>query len=232
MKKQLFMFAALLVAVAAKAQVSVDMGKFFTIPEGQKNMELNDPNKTIEGIVFIGDNRPAETVEDGKFKGMRVNKSRRYFTVGDKTVQYELALAFRRAAKGIMSKKVVDINAVPRSCMIELKPTSAGKLTFCAMTSREEGNTLYVAVRNGDTFKNLAALKYEKSDKTGRKDNPFEDIRSCDYQYNDGDEIWIYSDGGIALYGFEFSGSIDKAFAGSNPDDVYKAIRRANKNKK
>ncbi|MBO5592421.1 MAG: hypothetical protein J5913_05610 [Prevotella sp.] len=233
MRKQIMIIAALFVAAVANAQFTVDMGKLFTIQNGDNGkpqpVELNEASTARNGVVFIGDTRPAEKIQDGKYRGMRVSKSRRFFMVDGKGVQYQCALAFRRAPQGVKKDQVVDVTLVPRSCMIQIKPMSDGKLTFYAQTNKVEGNNLYVAVRNGATFKNLATLNFKKDDAvTGKKDAPYQP-QSCDYQYADGDELWVYSDGAVNLYALSFSGTVDATFSGSNPLEVYKAVRKAQK---
>lgn len=234
MKRMIFFVAALFAVVVANAQTDIDFGSIFTIENGEdgkpKPIDLNDPSMVKDGIVFIGDTRTPDKIEDGKYKGMRISKSRRHFTVDGKVRQYLNALAFRRAPQGAMKDHKMDLTLVPRSCMLQLKPTADGKLTFCAQTNKPEGNNLYVAVRNGVTFKNIATLSFKKDDAiTGKKDAPYEP-QSCDYKYTEGDELWIYSDGGINLFGLQFTGTLDKTFAGSDPLEVNKAVRRAQKN--
>ena len=234
MKRMIFFLAALFVAAFANAQTDIDFGSIFTIENGEdgkpKPIDLNDPSMVKDGIVFIGDTRTPDKIEDGKYKGMRISKSRRHFTVDGKVRQYLNALAFRRAPQGAMKDHKMDLTLVPRSCMLQLKPTADGKLTFCAQTNKPEGNNLYVAVRNGATFKNIATLTFKKDDAvTGKKDAPYEP-QICDYKYTEGDELWIYSDGSINLFGLQFTGTLDKTFAGSDPLEVNKAVRRAQKN--
>lgn len=233
MKRMIFFVAALFIAAFANAQTDIDFGSMFTIENGEdgkpKPIDLNDPSMVKDGIIFIGDTRTPDKIEDGKYKGMRVSKSRRHFTVDGKVRQYQAAMAFRRAPSGTSKDHKVDVTLVPRSCLLQMKPTASGKLTFCAQTNKPEGNNLYVAVRNGATFKNIATLTFKKDDAiTGKKDAPYQP-QSCDYQYADGDELWIYSDGGINLYGLQFTGALDKAFTGSDPLEVNKAVRRAQK---
>lgn len=234
MKRKLFLLAALFVAAIANAQTDIDMSKLFTLEKGDdgkpKSLELNDPSTVKEGVVFIGDTRAPENIQDGKYRGMRVSQSRRHFSIDGAVRQYQNALAFRRAPQAATKDHKVDPTFVPRSCMVQIKPTSDGKLTFCAQTNKPEGNNLYVAVRNGVTYKNIAILNFVKDEAvTGRKDAPYTP-QSCDYQFTEGDEIWIYSDGGVNLFGILFSGTIDTAFAGSDPVEVNKAVRKAQKN--
>ena len=233
MKKMFFLAVALLMANFVNAQTDIDMGQLFTIQNGDDGkptpIDLNDPITVKEGVVFVGDTRTPDKITDGKYKGMRVNKSRRHFTVDGKVRQYQNALAFRRAPQGAMKDHKMDITLVPRSCMLQLKPTAGGKLTLMAQTNKPEGNNVYVAVRNGATFKNIATLSFKKDEAiTGKKDAPYQP-QSVDYQYAEGDELWIYSDGGINLFGIAFTGTLDKTFAGSDPIEVNKAVRRAQK---
>ena len=234
MKRKLFLLAALFVAAIANDQTDIDMSKLFTLEKGDdgkpKSLELNDPSVVKEGIVFIGDTRAPENIQDGKYRGMRVSQSRRHFSIDGTVRQYQTALAFRRAPQAATKDHKVDPTFVPRSCMVQIKPTSDGKLTFSAQTNKPEGNNLYVAVRNGISYKNIAILNFVKDEAvTGRKDAPYIP-QSCDYQFTEGDEIWIYSDGGVNLFGILFSGTIDTAFAGSDPVEVNKAVRKAQKN--
>lgn len=232
MKRRIITLAALFVAIIANAQTDIDMGKLFTFEKGDNGkaqpVELNEPSTVKEGVVFVGDTRAPEKIQDNKYKGMRVTQTRRYFTVDGAARQYQAALAFKRAPQAATKDHKVDPTFVPRSCMLQLKPTSNGTLTLCGQTNKPENN-IYVAVRNGATFKNIAILKFAKDEAvTGKKDAPYQP-QSCDYQYNDGDELWIYSDGAISLYGILFSGSVDASFTGSNPMEVYKAVRKAQK---
>ena len=85
MKRKIIMLAALFVAVLANAQTDIDMGKFFTFDKGENGkpqpIELNEPSTVKEGVVFIGDTRAPEKIQDNKYKGMRVNQARRFFSV-------------------------------------------------------------------------------------------------------------------------------------------------------
>lgn len=232
MKRNLITFAALLTAVLASAQTDIDMAKFFTFEKGDNGkpqpIELNEPSVAKDGVVFIGDTRAPEKIQDNKYKGMRATQTRRHFTVNGANRQYQAALSFRRAPQAATQDHKVDPSFVPRSCMLQLKPAGNGTLTFCGQTNKPENN-LYVAVRNGATFKNLAILTFVKDEAiTGKKDAPYQP-QSCDYTYTEGDELWIYSDGAVSLYGILFSGTIDTAYTGSDPMEVYKAVRKAQK---
>lgn len=228
MKKNLLLLAVLFIATMSSAQVEVVMDNLFTIPE--KNIDLNEPSTVKDGIVFIGDTRTPDKIEEGKYKGMRVQKQGRYYQVGGQVVKFGSSLSFRRAPQGTTVEHKVDVNRVPRSCMIQLKPASDGKLAFCAITNKDTGNNIYVAVVNGTTFTPLATIAYQKGDETyaRKKDQPA-DVKSVDYKYTDGDEIWIYSDGGISLHSFTFSGKTDKAFQGTDPVATAKKINKARK---
>ncbi len=230
MKKLLFLAAALLSATFASAQVEVSMAKLFTIAETEKAIDLNEPSTVKDGIVFIGDTRPADKIVEGKYRGMRIQKSRRYFNVDGKATEYPYSLSFRRAPQGATKDHVVDVTMVPRSCMVQLKPTTDGKLSFYGLTNKEEGNNIYVAVVNGTTFKPLATLKFNKpAEGIGRSKRTPADAVTCDYTYTAGDELWIYSDGAVNLNAFTFSGQIDKAFTGNDPVVAAKSIAKANK---
>lgn len=227
MKKMILMAVAATMAKQVSAQVTVDMSQCFEIPE--KTIDLNEPATVKDGVVFVGDTRPAEKIQDGKYRGMRVQKQGRYYSVGGKAVKFAQSLSFRRAPQGVSKDHVVDVNLVPRSCMIQLKPTSNGQFSFCALTNKDTNN-LYVAVVNGTSFRPLATVGYTKGEENyaRKKDFPAE-VKTVDYQYTDGDEVWIYSDGGINLHALTFSGQIDKAFTGTDPVAAAKKIAKANK---
>ena len=227
MKKQIIMMAALLVAMAANAQSEVNIEKLWGIPD--EPVDINAPMTVKSGVAFIGDTRPAEKITDGKMKGMQVKKNKRFFKQGVMNVQYGTQLNFRGAASGIKKDEVIDINAVPRSRMVQVKPTSSGTLIFFAQGGKEEAKKLYIGVRNGATFKNLAALDYIKDAAvTGKKDAPLA-VQTVDYTYTDGDELWIYTEGGVNLYAIQFTGKFDASFAGSDPMEVSKAVKKARK---
>lgn len=227
MKKMILMAVAAMMAMSVNAQVTVDMSQCFEVPE--KATDLNDAATVKDGVVFVGDTRPAEKIQDGKYKGMRIQKQGRYYSVGGKAVKFASSLSFRRAPQGATKDHVVDVNMVPRSCMLQLKPTSNGQFSFCAITSKDQNN-LYVAVVNGTTFRPLATVAYTKGEENyGRKKDSPAEVKTVDYQYTEGDEVWIYSDGGISLHTFTFSGQTDKAFTGTDPVAAAKKISKANK---
>lgn len=230
MKRNLLLLVALFIVTALSAQVEVVMDNLFTISE--KYIDLNGPSTIKDGIIFIGDTRTPDKIEDGKYKGMRVQKQGRYYQIGGKAVKFGSSLSFRRAPQGSTVEHKVDVERVPRSCMIQLKPASDGKLAFCAITNKDTGNNIYVAVVNGITFTPLATIAYQKGDENyaRKKDQPAE-VKSVDYKYIDGDELWIYSDGGINLHSFTFSGKIDKAFQGTAPVATANKINKERKQK-
>lgn len=223
MKRKLLFWAALTVATLSWGQTEVNMEQLFNVQD--KFIDLNDPLTLKQGIAFIGDTRAPENIQEGKYQGMRVQKQRRNFMVNGKNMQFCNALMFRRAPRGSMKNHVMQIESVPRSCMMQLKPVESGKLTFCAQSSKEVAN-LYVSVRNGDSFKNVAVLPVNKTEKTGRKDDPWSPV-VCDYTYTEGDELWIYADTSVNLFAFGFSGKYDTSFEGSEPNATAKAISRA-----
>ena len=227
MKKQILMMAALLVAMVANAQSEVNIEKLWGVPD--QPVDINAPMTVKSGVAFIGDTRPAEKITDGQMKGMQVKKNKRFFKQGVMNVQYGAQLNFRGAASGIKKDDVIDINAVPRSRMVQVKPTSSGTLIFFAQGGKEETKKLYIGVRNGATFKNLAALDYIKDAAvTGKKDAPLA-VQTVDYTYADGDELWIYTEGGVNLYAIQFTGKLDASFTGSDPMEVSKAVKKARK---
>lgn len=227
MKKQIIMMAACLMAMAANAQSEVNIEKLWGVPETP--VDINEAMTVKSGVAFIGDTRTPDKITDGQMKGMQVKKSKRYFKQGAMTVQYGTYLNFRGAASGIKKDNVVDAGAVPRSRMVQVKPTSSGKLLVFAQGSKEESKNLYIAVRNGATFKNLATLSFAKDAAvTGKKDAPLP-VQAVDYTYADGDELWIYTEGSVYLFALQFTGQFDAAFTGSEPIAVVNAVKKARK---
>lgn len=228
MKNLLLLAVALFSATFATAQVEVNMEKLFTI--GDKYIDLNDALTVKDGIVFVGDTRPADKIQEGKYRGMRVQKQRRFFKVDGKAVQYTQSLSFRRAPQGASKDHQVEPTLVPRSCMLQFKPSSDGTLNFCALTNKPEGNNIYVAVVNGATFRPLAVIPVTKveGDVSRKKAYPA-DVVSCNYIYTAGDELWIYSDGSVSLHALIFTGLIDKTFTGTDPNAIAKKIAKSNK---
>lgn len=227
MKKQFLLLAAMLMSFAASAQNEVNIEKLWGVPE--EPVEINDPMTVKQGIAFIGDTRTPDKITDGKMKGMQVKKQKRFFKQGAMNVQFASYLSFRSLPSGVKVDGVFADNAVPRSRMIQVKPLASGKLFFFAYGTKEEVKHIYVGVRNGATFKNLGTLEYVKDAAvTGKKDAPYA-VQTMDYNYTDGDELWIYSDGSVNLFAIQFDGKIDSNFAGSEPMAVVKAVKKARK---
>ena len=228
MKQLVILAAALFSATFASAQTEVNMEKIFTIED--KYIDLNDASTVKDGVVFIGDTRQPEKIQEGKYRGMRVQKQRRFYNIGGKAVQYAQSLSFRRAPQGSTKDHKVGPTMVPRSCMIQVKPTSDGTITFCAITNKPEGNNIYVAAVNGTTFRPVATVPVTKAegDVARKKASPAETV-SCDYTYTDGDELWIYSDCSVSLHAISFSGKIDTSFSGTDPLSTAKKIAKAGK---
>ena len=216
-----------MVAMLAHAQSEVNMEKLWGVPE--QPVDINEPMTLKEGVAFIGDTRTPDKITDGQMKGMQVKRNRRYFKQGAMTVQYNTQLNFRGAPSGIKKDNVVDLTAVPRSRMVQVKPTSSGTFVVFAQGGKEETRHLYIGVRNGASFKNLAALPYVKDAAvTGKKDAPIP-VQTVDYTYADGDELWIYTEGGVNLFALQFTGTFDAGFTGSEPMAVVKAVKKARK---
>lgn len=219
MKKTMILMAVMMMAVTANAQKLYDMGKYFQ--PSDEPVELNEAATVKDGLVFVGDTRPADKIQEGKYRGMRVQKSRRYFTVDGKPTEMQAALSFRRAPQGATKDHQVDPTLVPRSCMLQLKPLSDGQLSFYGLTNKPEGNNIYVGVMNGKSFKPLATVKFSKfNDNTGRSKKTPAAAQVVDYTYTEGDQLWIYCDGSVNLQALGFSGQIDETFQGTNPQEV------------
>jgi hypothetical protein len=213
MKKTMILMAVMMMAMTANAQKLYDMGKYFQ--PSDEPVELNEAATVKDGLVFVGDTRPADKIQNGKYRGMRVQKSRRYFTVDGKPTEMTAALSFRRAPQGATKDHVIDPTLEPRSCMLQLKPLSDGQLTFYALTNKPEGNNIYVAVKNGESFKPLSTVKFTKfNDNTGRSKKTPAAAQAVDYKYTEGDQLWIYSDGSVNLQALGFTGQIDETFEG------------------
>lgn len=219
MKKAIIITATIMMAMTANAQKFFDMGKYFQSTE--EPVELNAASTVKEGLVFVGDTRPADKIQEGKYRGMRVQKSRRYFTVDGKPTEMQASLSFRRAPQGATKDHLVDPTLVPRSCMLQLKPLSNGQLSFYGLTNKPEGNNIYVGVMNGKSFKPLATVKFSKfNDNTGRSKKTPAAAQVVEYTYTEGDQLWIYCDGSVNLQALGFSGQIDETFQGTNPKEV------------
>ena len=219
MKKAMILMAIMMTAMTVNAQKMYDMGKYFQLAD--EPVELNEAATVKDGLVFVGDTRPADKIQEGKYRGMRVQKSRRYFTVDGKPTEMQAALSFRRAPQGATKDHLVDPTLVPRSCMLQLKPLSDGQLSFYGLTNKPEGNNIYVAVVNGKSFKPLAKVNFVKfNDNTGRSKKTPATAQTVDYQYAEGDQLWIYCDGSVNLQALGFSGQIDETFQGTNPQEV------------
>lgn len=219
MKKTMILMAVMMMAVTANAQKLYDMGKYFQ--PSDEPVELNEAATVKDGLVFVGDTRPAGKIQEGKYRGMRVQKSRRYFTVDGKPTEMQAALSFRRAPQGATKDHLVDPTLVPGSCMLQLKPLSDGQLSFYGLTNKPEGNNIYVGVMNGKSFKPLATVKFSKfNDNTGRSKKTPAAAQVVDYTYTEGDQLWIYCDGSVNLQALGFSGQIDETFQGTNPQEV------------
>ena len=226
LKKTILLAAAISFSAVGYAQVDLDMSKVFNVTETP--VELYEAvAKVHDGIVFIGDTRPADKIPEGKYRGMRAIKIRRTFNIDGTARQFNNALAFRRPPQGATKEHLVDVTLIPRSCMIQMKPTSNGTFNFEVYTSKAEAK-LYVAVLNGTSWKNLGNLTYKNEGKKGTKADPLVPL-TLNYKYKAGDEIWIYSDGSAYLLGMQFSGNLDTSFKGTDTLAAYKAIRRANK---
>lgn len=226
LKKSFLLTAILCFSAMGHAQVDLDMSNVFNV--GESPIELNNAvAKVSDGVVFIGDTRPADKIKDGKYRGMRAIKMRRTFTVDGKARQFNNALAFRRTPTGASKDHVVDVTLVPRSCMLQVKPTSDGTFNFEVFSTKPESK-IYVAVLNGTSWKSLGELVYKNEGKKGTKADPLTPL-TLDYKYKSGDEVWIYSDGTANLLGMQFSGNFDTSFKGTDAMEAYRAIRKANK---
>lgn len=219
MKKTMILMATMMMAMTVNAQKMYDMGKYFQ--PADEPVELNDAAMVKDGLVFVGDTRSADKIQDGKYRGMRVQKSRRYFTVDGRATEMTAALSFRRAPQGATKDHAVDPTLVPLSCMLQLKPMSDGQLALYGLTNKPEGNNIYVAVVNGKSFKPLAIIKFSKfNDNTGRSKKTPAAAETVNYTYTEGDQLWIYCDGSVNLQALSFSGLVDEAFQGTNPKEV------------
>lgn len=226
LKTSFLLTAALCLSTLSQAQVDIDMSKVFNVTDTP--VELNEAKaKVADGIAYVGDTRPADKIQDGKYRGMRAVKMRRTFSVDGKARQFTNALAFRRTPTGATREHVVDVTMVPRSCMMQLKPTADGTFSFEVFSTKPESK-IYVGVLNGSTWRNLGELTYVNEGKKGTKADPLSPL-TLEYKHQAGDEVWIYSDGTAYLMGMQFSGQLDASYQGTDAMEAYKAVRKAGK---
>lgn len=223
MRKTVTFLFSILVALTANAQTDVDMYKIFNVTDTPIDL-VQATAKVTDGVVFVGDTRAADKIEEGKYRGMRVTKINRSFVIAGKVRGFSNALAFRRAPSGATKDHVIQLDALPRSCMIQLKPGSDGVFTFEIFSTKPEAK-LYVGVYNGTSWKNIGDITYKNEEKKGTKSDPLTPV-SLQYSYTEGDEIWIYSDGSANLLGMQFTGKIDPNYKGTDPMFASKDIQK------
>lgn len=243
MKKILLMTLILMASVSARmnAQIIFQADKSFPVPE--KTADMNDAMKVLDGgIVINGDTREPATVPGEsssvpakKPQGMRIEAKKRTFVIDGKAQQFLACLSTRGAAAAIKDGGVVKPDNCPRSRMMQLKPLSDGKFTFAisGTTKDNDGNRLeecklYVGVRNGVTYRNLAVLDWKQNGAKGSKASPLPTV-TCDYTYTPGDEIYIYGATNVNIFAIAFTGKLDTKFQGNDPVAVNKAVRKARK---
>lgn len=215
------------------AQIIFQADKSFPVPE--KTTDLNDAMKILPGgIVINGDTREAAKVAE-KPQGVRIEAKKRTFVIDGKTQLFTSCLSTRGAAAAIKEGGEVKPDNCPRSRMMQVKPLSDGKFTFAISGSSKDsaGNRieeckLYVGVRNGDTYRNLAILNWKQGDAKGTKSSPLPTV-AYDYTFTAGDEIYVYSDNNVNIFAIAFTGKLDTQFQGNDPVAVNKAIRKARK---
>jgi len=206
-----------------------------SLPVPEKTADLNDATKVLPGgIVINGDTREAAKVAE-KPQGMRIEAKKRAFVIGGKTQLFSSCLSTRGAAAAIKEGGEVKPDNCPRSRMMQVKPLSDGKFTFAISGSMKDasGNrldecTLYVGVRNGNSYRNLAILDWKQGDAKGTKSSPLPTV-TCDYTFTAGDEIYIYAATNINIFAITFTGKLDPLFQGNDPVTVNKAVRKARK---
>ena len=233
MKRTILSLATALMALAANAQVFVAQDNF---KQPERADDFNDAALVMKGgVVANGDTRARENIKDGKYQGMRVEAKKRAFNIGGKTQIFTCCLSTKGPAAAIKEGGVVKADNCPRSRMLQMKPLSSGTLEFAisGSTKDTQGNRLnecklYVGVRNGSTFRNLAVLDWKQGDAKGTKSSPLPTV-SCKYTYTEGDEIYIYGDNNVNIFAIDFSGKLDASFQGSDPVAVNKAVRKARK---
>lgn len=236
MKKILLSTIALftLAAVNIHAQ-SIIFQADKSLPVPEKTADLNDAMKVLPGgIVINGDTREPVRVAE-KPQGMRIEAKKRAFVIGGKTQLFTSCLSTHGAAAAIKEGGEVKPDNCPRSRMMQVKPLSDGMFTFAisgsskdASGNRIEECKLYVGVRNGDTYRNLAILDWKQGNAKGTKSSPLPTV-SLDYAHTAGDEIYIYADNNVNIFAIAFTGKTDTQFQGNDPVAVNKAVRKARK---
>lgn len=215
------------------AQIIFQADKSFAVPE--KYEELNDAMKVLPGgVVVNGDTRDAARVAE-KPQGMRIEAKKRAYVIDGKTQLFTSCLSTRGSAAAIKEGGKVGLDNCPRSRMLQLKPLSDGTFTFAiaGSTKDAQGNRLeecqiYIGVRNGVNFRNLAVLNWKQDGTKGTKSNPYP-VVSQEYKYTEGDEIYVYADSNINIFAIAFNGKLDESFQGNDPVEVNKAVRKARK---
>lgn len=227
MKKQVILFAALFAAVVANAQTTITVDEALGTPSETKTM--NDPlYKGVKGMAFIGDARSNK--EEGKEAGLTQEKATKYFKVAGKTIETKAGVNFQKAPSGLNKKGEIQKHKVPYNRAVELKPTSDGKLYAMVWSKKPQGRLFFGVANNG--LYELKGLKmWEKGSATGSKDNPFEAV-ALDYEYKEGDVVFLFSSGTMYLNGVHYTGTTDATFEGGMPKELVNSKKMAKEAKK
>src|SRR5574344_516517 len=237
MRKLIFSLLTVMMSMGANAQTDIDFAEIFGSNGAPLDsvVKLNQGiAKVSNGVAFIADTRSADRIKDGHYTGMKVEAFKKYFKSGKGLRQYTACVNFCGAASGFVRKHVADSSAVPSSRMIQMKPTSDGKLEIMAC-AKKNGANIYIGVHNGSSYKNLAVLTVPNTGqdgtkiKAGSKKNAF-NVLQADYKYTAGDELWLYSNAAACIYGINFTGNIDKSYVGTLSMGKAKPAKK-NKNK-
>ena len=211
MKKQLILGLALLAAIAGKAQTTVTVDKALGTPNEVTQL-TEDTYKGADGLAFISDARS----EKGEgFGGLLHEPAKKFFKVDGKVVETKSGVNFQKCPSTLNKKGEVQKYKAPYNRAVLVKPTSDGKLYAMVWGKKPQGR-LFLGVANNGLYELKGFTAWDKGSANGSKDNPFEAL-AVDYQYKEGDVLFLFSTGQLVLNGIYYTGTTDAAFEGGNP---------------
>ena len=218
----MILFAAFLTAAVASAQTTATVDKALGTPSETKTM-IEPLYKGANGLAFIGDARSSK--EEGKEAGLTHEKATKYFKADGKTIKAEAAVNFQKCPSGIQKNKEVLSTKAPYNRAVEFKPASDGKLYAMVWSKKPQGRLFYGVANNG--IYELKGFKmWEKGSTAGSESNPYEAVE-LDYEYKEGDVLFLFSTGAMYLSGVYYTGSADAAFEGGMPKELVNSKKMA-----
>lgn len=216
MKKQILFAVAFATTIfSANAQFDGNFETLFGVPDA--TVTITREGELKNGVRFFADTRTVDGEVIKENQTMKYEKNTKTFTNADGSnkVKYNTRLSFNGKAIGIDEE-----GAMPKTRIIQFKPTSAGTLTVA--TQGTAGRNMIVSKYNNGTLTQLGKLDVGATtvgSGSGNDATPwFHGV--VEYgTYTAGDEIWIYADQNIYFWGFNFSGSTDAAYEGTFPSD-------------